>query len=616
MTNANESASSGANVPSETSNDRHGHLARRLLLTGVPVAAGLSVLPAQPAAADPIDDLRADLADTSDAAKGAALVGYRDTLGTTYLKTVSDMLNGASVSVMRFIKNSEHAAIRAGTSTYDAAADIQAGLDAAKSLHFPRGRYGIKATLKVNDGTSVTGDGWSAARSGSAVQAPVGSVIRLLANANCDMVRQSGTDKRYSLSFRGIALDGDGGNQSSVPTPDAGTGVYQFNRNGFYFTALYNTRFIDVFVYNMRGAGWLFYGSSSPGLTNVFLQGSQAYNCRTYCLQTLEQATDVRVFNGDFGFGRVANVSVNYSATLMNSVFWTSQCQDITNPATHSNGTGPVVNGGVILEGANNLVHSCRVEGNAGHGVLIRGGSYDNSVTSSEIYFNSSSSSTSGNFDGVYVAGATSPRTRQVSLIANRIRQATSPALSQRLRRAVTFESGHEACRMFANDLRHIKAQAQVAADEHPVVGLAEGDETDFSWADTKIRASAAGGQTIAGSSVVVSYGNESLDYKSNYDASTSSFTAGEYGHYRIEASLTVSMTSTDAGLSVYVDGSEVRRLSAVYAKGPGQYTLSGTVTLTLESGQVVTVRASSASSVSVVGGAALSWLAIDQVAD
>ncbi len=606
----------------ETTKGEHGStgearpLPRRAFFAAVPLAAGATLLGAQPAAADPIDDLRADLADTADAAKGAALVGYRDTVAPTYLKTVSDIINGDSVSVMRFIKGSEHSAIRAGTSTYDAAGDIQSGLDAAKSLHFPRGRYGIKSTLKVNDGTSIVGDGWTAARSGASVQAPVGSVIRLLPGANCDMVRQSGTDKRYSLSFRGIALDGDGGNQTSVPTPDPTTGIYQFNRNGFYFTALYNTRFIDVFVYNMRGAGWLFYGSATPGLTNVFLQGSQAYNCRTYCLQTLEQATDVRVFNGDFGFGRVANVSVNYSATLMNSVFWTSQCQDITNPATHASGTGPVVNAGIILEGANNLVHSCRIEGNAGHGVLIRGGSYDNSVTSSEIYYNSSSTSTSGSFDGVYVAGGTSPRTRQVSLISNRIRQATSPALTQRLRRAVTFESGHEACRMFANDVRHIKAQALVAADEHPVVGLADGDETDFSWADTKVRAAAVGSQVITGSTVVVAYADESLDFKSNYDASTSAFTAGEYGHYRIEASLTVDMTSTDARLSVYVDGVEVRRLAAVYAKGPGQYTLSGTATLTLTPGQVVTVRAASAASVTVVGGEALSWLAIDQVAD
>lgn len=590
-------------------------LARRAMFTSLPVAAGIGLVTASPAAADTVDDLRADLADVTDPAKGAAMVGFRDTLGTTYLKTVSDMINGSPVSVMRFIPTNQHSAIRAGTSTYDASGDLQDAIDAGKSLHVPRGRYGISSTLLVHDGTSIVGDGWTAARSGSSVQAPLGSVLRLLPGSNCDMVRQSGTEKRYSLSFRGIALDGDGGNQTSVSTPDPTTGIYQYNRNAFYFTALYNTRFSDVMTYNMRGAGWLFYGTATPGLTNVFLHGCQAYNCRTYCLQTLEQATDVRVFNGDFGFGRVANVSVNYSATLMNSVFWTSQCRDITAEATHVNGTGPVVNGGVILEGANNLVHSCRIEGNAGHGVLIRGGSYDNSVTTSEIYFNSSTASTSGEFDGVYVEGAADPATRQVSLIGNRIRQATSPALTQRLRRAVTFENGHENCRMFANDVRHIKAQAQIAADEHPVVGIDADDETDFSWADTTVRAAAAGGQVIT-STTTVSYGVESVDFKSNFDATASTFTAGEYGHYRFEASLTVSMSSTDAWLSLYVDGIEERRLSGVYAKGPGQYTLSGAATLTLEPGQVVTVHAGSAGTVTVVGGAALSSLSIVQVAD
>ena len=64
------------------------------------------------------------------------------------------------VSVLDFIPQNEHAAIKAGTSTYDATADIQSALDLSTSLFFPSGRYLITAELTLTSASdiSITGE--------------------------------------------------------------------------------------------------------------------------------------------------------------------------------------------------------------------------------------------------------------------------------------------------------------------------------------------------------------------------------------------------------------------------------------------------------------------------
>ena len=66
-----------------------------------------------------------------------------------------------SVSVLDFIPQSEHPAIKAGTSTYDATAAIQAAINAAPRVYLPPGVYNVSAVtgITVNTGTSIIGSG-------------------------------------------------------------------------------------------------------------------------------------------------------------------------------------------------------------------------------------------------------------------------------------------------------------------------------------------------------------------------------------------------------------------------------------------------------------------------
>lgn len=62
---------------------------------------------------------------------------------------------GTAVSVLGFIPSAEHAAIAAGTTAYDATANIQAALTAHKAVLFPDGKYLISNKLDLRTGQTV-----------------------------------------------------------------------------------------------------------------------------------------------------------------------------------------------------------------------------------------------------------------------------------------------------------------------------------------------------------------------------------------------------------------------------------------------------------------------------
>lgn len=110
-----------------------------------------------------VDTLRTELDDSTDPALGSDLVGHYDSRAPAYLKTVSDMLNMEEVSVLRFITQSEHAAIRDGTTTYDMGARGRAAILEMQAvrggvLKFPSGIYLCGSTTGpdgVDDGLLV-----------------------------------------------------------------------------------------------------------------------------------------------------------------------------------------------------------------------------------------------------------------------------------------------------------------------------------------------------------------------------------------------------------------------------------------------------------------------------
>jgi len=93
---------------------------------------------------------------TVDTDKNALVLHDGSTVGGIQLA------RGSVVNVLDFIPPSEHAAIKSGTSTYNATADIQAAIDSgAKSVYMPSGIYKINSELTPVSNQLIYGDGIS-----------------------------------------------------------------------------------------------------------------------------------------------------------------------------------------------------------------------------------------------------------------------------------------------------------------------------------------------------------------------------------------------------------------------------------------------------------------------
>lgn len=77
------------------------------------------------------------------ALNAAALVSYSDFIAPTYLKTVSDIINGQAVSLLRFIDPAKHIALRSGGgAAYDLTTNFQdAANSGAQAIFVPYGGY-------------------------------------------------------------------------------------------------------------------------------------------------------------------------------------------------------------------------------------------------------------------------------------------------------------------------------------------------------------------------------------------------------------------------------------------------------------------------------------------
>lgn len=85
-------------------------------------------------------------------------------------KVTYSMISGAETNVLDYIPATEHAAILAGTSTYNCAADITTAINAlknstsSKALYFPKGTYAVDTTITLSTihGFKFFGDGVNA----------------------------------------------------------------------------------------------------------------------------------------------------------------------------------------------------------------------------------------------------------------------------------------------------------------------------------------------------------------------------------------------------------------------------------------------------------------------
>jgi hypothetical protein len=102
------------------------------------------------------EDLKGDLASVASGA-GAALLGFAQGATGAVSRTALAKMR-ERVSLLDFIPPNLHAAIRAGTSTEDLTAYIQAAVDSGEALYAPTGRYCHKG-IDLRAGLTLIGDG-------------------------------------------------------------------------------------------------------------------------------------------------------------------------------------------------------------------------------------------------------------------------------------------------------------------------------------------------------------------------------------------------------------------------------------------------------------------------
>lgn len=102
------------------------------------------------------------------ASTGSSLVGFLQSGTGAVARTIQDKARD-HVSILDFIPVAEHAAIRAGTSTYDCSADLQEAINSfsvgtswyvsGPSIYFPPGDYHFDSTIELKKRVRLYGDG-------------------------------------------------------------------------------------------------------------------------------------------------------------------------------------------------------------------------------------------------------------------------------------------------------------------------------------------------------------------------------------------------------------------------------------------------------------------------
>lgn len=174
-------------------------------------------------------------------------------------KATNRMHTGAKVNVLDYIPSSEHTAIAAGTSTYDAASNIQSAINDGGRIFFPKGRYAIGTTLVMANRTILEGETaiWAWGDGGSA--------LSWIGAANGVMVQAAtqplGTVSTTSLSGTGIS------NLLLQGNDVAGIGLY----------CNYTTN--ESIFYNVSASGCNLYGFLLGKIWYGYFEKIVARNC-------------------------------------------------------------------------------------------------------------------------------------------------------------------------------------------------------------------------------------------------------------------------------------------------------------------------------------------------
>lgn len=156
--------------------------------------------------------LRDDLAST-DAGNGAELVGQPTLYAPEYLQTVSDILNGLPVSLLRFINPTYHSGIRGGTDTHELSAEINDAIREAPTLLIPQGQFYIEDTLLFSNDRTLAGTGRN-----SVLRAPSAIKMVNLYDVPSNAVTALSNVTLTNFRMRGPAVAYSAGNKHCINT--------------------------------------------------------------------------------------------------------------------------------------------------------------------------------------------------------------------------------------------------------------------------------------------------------------------------------------------------------------------------------------------------------------
>lgn len=147
--------------------------------------------------------------DVTAAAGDTDAVEYTDSLAPTYAKTLSDIINGDPVSLLRFVSPTRHSAILDGTSTSNILTDLQTAADSeARRIIAPRGKFVVDGTVTVQSSAFAL-EGEMAGTTGSRFhQQSNAPTFKFLGQGSLRNIGVIGTNNALHTSQAGVLIDG------------------------------------------------------------------------------------------------------------------------------------------------------------------------------------------------------------------------------------------------------------------------------------------------------------------------------------------------------------------------------------------------------------------------
>lgn len=383
-------------------------------------------------APDGSQKLVSDIAVNNDAGKGAALVGFYDSIAPAYLKTISDIANGLPVSFFRFIPKSKISGIRARTNSDDLSANFADALaSGCAEINFEPGLYNVSSAIAMSVANQrMKGAGWN--RCEIRIVSTTASAITLASGVggyglSGFKISRTGTPGANALGVEFLGTTDDSlledlwieGHYTNlkIGTCDTGKirhlrlnkalayGVYQTN-SASYGPSQWDVD--DVLMDRNTVDGWRVQSTDGPaGLILGPMRNVKSFANGGRGIHLIGSSTtpiyDVRINDAFLGSDGLGSIRLDtYGGKHRISGFFERNGRDATGPtlATAATNTAP----GIEMS-ANNVdlvVYGSTIDDNAYDGIQHDGGIL--TVVASHIY-NNGAASTAGRRNGILSNG-------------------------------------------------------------------------------------------------------------------------------------------------------------------------------------------------------------------